>query len=113
MKIRVLTRLMTEINHLLDTGKCNNISIRDIHVAIENKGVLKFLAERAGSDINVNAFRRGHVDFEKKYEQALDDLYAGYGGYERRKWGVERLGLCLLLASTAQMIQHLAPPELA
>ena len=34
----------------------------------------------------------------------MNNIYGGYAGVERRKWGVENLGLCLVLAWTAEMI---------
>jgi len=33
-------------------------------------------------------------------------MYEGYAGNERRKWGIENLGLCLLLAWTNKIIQQ-------
>jgi hypothetical protein len=33
-------------------------------------------------------------------------MYGGYAGNERRKWGIENLGLCLLLAWTNEIIQQ-------
>ena len=108
MKVTALTLLILEINHLIDTGRYNDISIQDVHKAIENKRVLRFLRERAGKDIDLSI----HLDsdtygnFEAYYEQKLNDIYGGYAGQERRKWGVERLGLCLLLAWTNEIIQQ-------
>ena len=33
-------------------------------------------------------------------------LYRGYEGEERRKWGVERNGLCLLIAWVGEIVQQ-------
>ena len=41
-----------------------------------------------------------------EYQAGLADIYGGYAGNERRKWGVGNRGLCLLIAWTAELIQR-------
>jgi hypothetical protein len=36
----------------------------------------------------------------------LQSIYGGYAGQERRKWGIENKGLCLLVAWTMEIIQQ-------
>ena len=108
MKVTALTIVILELNHLIDTGRYNDISIQDIHNAIEGKRVLRMLKERAGRDLDLSIHLKSDTygNFEAYYEQKLYDIYGGYAGEERRKWGVERLGLCLLLAWTNEIIQQ-------
>lgn len=107
MKISALTLMILHLNALIDSGKYNDISIHEVHQAIEGKRVLQFLKERAGSDIDLSIhFSNVWPDFEDFYESRLNDLYGGYAGNERRKWGVENLGLCLLIAWTNEIIQQ-------
>lgn len=108
MNVTALTTVILGINHLIDTGKYNDISIKDVHEAIKKKRVLRFLKERAGKDIDLSIHlgSNAYGDFEVYYEQKLNDIYGGYAGQERRKWGVEHLGLCLLLAWTNEIIQQ-------
>ena len=46
-----------------------------------------------------------------EYHASLSDIHGGYAGKERRKWGVERRALCLLLAWTNEIIAHKSAPQ--
>ena len=46
------------------------------------------------------------LNFEGNYVRHLQSIYGGYAGQERRKWGVENKGLCLLIAWTTEIIQR-------
>lgn len=108
MKITALTLLILELNHLIDTGKYAHISIADVHSAIEQKRLLRFLKERAGNDIDLGIHLKSNTygDFEAYYEEKINMIYAAYAGEELSKWGVENSGLCLVLAWTNEIIQE-------
>lgn len=107
MKVSALTLMILHLNALVDSGKYNDISIDDVHCAIEGKRVIEFLKERAGRDIDLSVhLSNTWGDFEGFYESRLNDIYGGSSGNERRKWGVENLGLCLLVAWTNEIIQQ-------
>lgn len=108
MKVSALTLLILHINSLIDSGKYADITINDIHKAIERGQVLRFLKERAAKNIDLSIFLNSNVygDFESYYESQLENIYHGYAGQERRKWGVENSGLCLVLAWTSEIIQQ-------
>lgn len=95
------------INSLIDSGKYNDIAVSDVQVAIKNKGLLRFIKKRCGSDIDLSIHLESTIygDFESFYEQQINQTYGGYAGDERRKWGIENLGLCLVLAWTNEIIQ--------
>lgn len=107
MKITALTLLILQINSLIDSGKYNDITISDVHTAIETKGLLRFIKDRCGPDIDLSIHLEStaYGDFEGFYEQRINQIYGGYAGDERRKWGVKNLGLCLVLAWTNEIIQ--------
>lgn len=108
MKISALTLLILRINSLIDSGKYRDITIEDIHKAIEKKRVLRFLKEHAGSDIDLSIHldNNAYGNFETYYETQLENIYGGYAGQERKKWGVENSGLCLVIAWTNEIIQQ-------
>lgn len=97
-----------QVNSLIDSGKYSDITIEDIHNAIERKRVLRFLKERAGSDVDLSIYldSKAYGDFESYYEAQLENIYGGYAGQEHRKWGVENSGLCLVLAWTNEIVQQ-------
>ena len=108
VKLTALTFLILEINHLIDTGKYNHISISDIQNEIQERNILRYLKEKAGNDIDLSLFLEGkaYQSFEEFYSERLEQLYNCYSGDERKKWGVENLGLCLLLAWTNEIVQQ-------
>jgi len=108
IKLTALTLLILEINHLIDTGKYNHITIQDTHKAIEQKRVIPYLAEttRGDSDFSLYTSEGPYSSFVEYYHEQMYQIYEGYAGNERRKWGVENLGLCLLLAWTNEIIQQ-------
>ncbi|HEI7977782.1 hypothetical protein [Morganella morganii] len=106
MKPTYLTLLVLQINSLIDSGKYNDITIDDIYSAIENKSLLRFIKEKCLHDIDLSLHIDDNNNFEAEYENALHDIYGGYAGDEKRKWGVNNLGLCLILAWTNEIIQR-------
>ncbi len=108
VKLTALTLLISEINHLIDTGKYTDIPISDIYDEIQRRNILRYLKEKAGEDIDLSLFLEGktYQGFEEFYSDHLEQLYNCYSGEERRKWGVENMGLCLLLAWTNAIIQQ-------
>ncbi|HDT6555831.1 TPA: hypothetical protein QFU93_003043 [Raoultella ornithinolytica] len=105
MKLTYLTVLILHINSLLDSGKYNDITIDEVHDAIENKQLLRFLKKRCGKDIDLSLHLDEGMKFEHIYEERMNSIYGGYAGDESRKWGVRNLGLCLVLAWTNELIQ--------
>ena len=108
MKVSALTLLILHINGLIDSGKYTDITIDDIHKAIEGRRVLRFLKKRASSDIDLSMHLESNAygDFESYFEEQLQSIYGGYAGQELKKWGVKNSGLCLVLAWTNEIIQQ-------
>lgn len=107
-KLTVLTLLILEYNSLIDSGKYTHITIKDIHNAIKNKNVIKYLKEVTGSDSDFSLFidHVPYIKYVEEYNEQLYRLYGGYAGYEGKKWGVKNSGLCLLIAWTNEIIQQ-------
>lgn len=106
-KLKVLTLLILEYNHLIDTGKYS-ISIDEIHQQIESRNVIGFLSERTSEDSDFSMFgsEGPYVEYVKYYNEQLLQIFLAYAGNENRKWGVEQNGLCLLVAWTNELIQQ-------
>ncbi|RLG44326.1 MAG: hypothetical protein DRN81_04780, partial [Thermoproteota archaeon] len=54
VKLTALTLMILEINHLIDTGRYDNISIDEIKKEIEKGTVLQYLQEKAQEDIDLS-----------------------------------------------------------
>jgi len=103
-----LTLLILELNHLLDTGRYDAISLAEVKQHIRDGSILRFLRERAAEDVDLSIYLDSDLDgtFEKFYVTYLQNILNAYGGNENRKWRVQNRGLCLLIAWTNEIIQQ-------
>ncbi|MGA2678969.1 MAG: hypothetical protein ABSF37_06675 [Sedimentisphaerales bacterium] len=108
VKLTPLTITILELNHLIDSGRYNNITLGDIKHEIDKGTIIQYIQEKANDDVDFSIILNGktYPGFEKFYIDYLQRICNAYSGNERRKWGVERLGLCLLLAWTNEIIQQ-------
>ncbi len=108
--LHALTLLILEINHVIDTGKYDNITPDEIVDHLEKGTIFNFLKQRIGDDMDLSWFTnstplyKGFMDY---YLENMEGFATGYGtSGGRRKWGVKNKGLCLLLAWTNELIQQ-------
>lgn len=108
MKHSALTLLILHLNALLDTGQYDSITLEEVKTRIRDGSILRFLRERAGSDIDLSLHldTKTYGNFERFYVTYLQGILDVYGGNERRKWGVQNRGLCLLIAWTNEILQQ-------
>jgi hypothetical protein len=106
MNGRDIVLVIKELSALLDTGMYDAISIQDVKKHIRTGDILRFISEMAGTESDFSAVlqSRAGTDFERLYTESLQALDQAYAGDERRKWGIEKRGLCLLLSWTAQLL---------
>lgn len=106
MQLNAITMILRNISVILDSNKYTEISIVEIHQYIENGTILDFISTfdeaRELNGIMESDLWEG---FDKFYVQSLQSIYYGYAGNERRKWGIQNSGICLLLAWTNEIIQ--------
>ena len=104
-----LTTLILEYNSLIDSGKYNDITVDDVRSYISNGTVLESIQERARGDTDLSFQLSGEAadqSFPQYYGRYLRATLDAYAGDERRRWGVENKGLCLLVAWTNEIVQQ-------
>jgi hypothetical protein len=108
IKLTMLTILILEVNHLIDTGKYNNISIEDVENEILKETLIQYLANISQGDSDFSPFISSGVynEYVKRFNKELKGLCEVSAGEERRKWGIEKTGLCLVIAWTNEIIQR-------
>ena len=101
MRITNLTFLAFYLNGALDTGKYTNVSFKEAADQIEAGTIFEFLKTRLDGDIDLSIF-----DESKQRELITEwqDLLAAVNA--RRKFGVEKNGICLLIAYLLEGIQR-------
>lgn len=101
MRITNLTFLAFQLNAALDTGRYNDITFREVLGHINAGTVFSFLENRVGEDVDLSLFdapkRQALVDEWQSLMNVVD---------ARRKFGVEKNGLCLLMAYVIEGIQR-------
>jgi len=105
-ELRGLTLLLLYVNILLDSGNHDTISVRAVKDRIRDGSILKFLSELAGNrDFDIFLKDSPYGEFERYYVTSLQSIHDAYAGDELRRWGVERRGLCLVIAWTVEVLK--------
>ncbi len=105
MRLNQLTYFVNEINAAIDTGKYRDISIKEVEDHIEREDLIPYLRDRLGEDVDLSLLT---PEVSEELNSKLLGIFGGYYGQERRKWGVENNGLCLLIAWSTEIIQQKA-----
>ena len=102
MRTSKLTHLILELNSALDSGAYDEIPMRDASLHVEAGDVVPWLKTRV-TEMDLSLLTDSDI---AEYHASLSEIYGGYAGQERRKWGVERRALCLLIAWTNEIMQR-------
>jgi hypothetical protein len=105
-KITTITTFINEISFLLDKGI--TFTVEETNQHIENKDVIDWLEKKFpfGSEIGLDfsMFKDPHRHF---IHEKLESYWGGYAGDERRKWGIENNGLCILICWSVEIVRDL------
>lgn len=102
MKKCFFTYIILSLNSALDTGLYDDIPMSEASHHIEVGDVIPWLKETV-PDMDLSLLSEDNIE---RYHAALADIYWAYVGKERRKWGVEKRALCLLIAWTNELVQR-------
>ena len=100
MRVGALTYMILIINEVIDSGKHQGITIKEIEDEIEKGTIIDFLSKLSSFDVNI--IHTTYPNFQEFYIKRLQDMPIG----DERKWGIENSGLCLLLAWTNEKIKQ-------
>ena len=105
-KSTAITTFIQEIAYLLDKGV--SFSIAEVNHHIENKDVIDWLEQQfpVDSDISLDfsLFKQPHREY---IHNELESYWGGYAGKEKRKWGIENNGLCIMLCWSVEVVRNL------
>lgn len=102
MQLHDLTYFILQLNAAVDTGKYDDIPMREASRHIEAGDLILWLKSSV-PDMDLSMLT---AEVATEYEAGLADICGGYAGNERRKWGVEKRALCLLIAWTNELVQR-------
>lgn len=102
MKLLDLTLLILNLSALIDSGADEGTTIEEVEQHIEAGDLFPWLAQRFSRlDLSLHRDRS-----DREINDGLSEILGGYAGQERRKWGIENNGICLLLSWTNELIQQ-------
>lgn len=93
------------LSSMLDTGNHDGITFEDVKRHAREGDLLDFLKTRAGGRFAMN-LHEAQPEFGRWYVNQIANNCDAMEGRERRKYGIERRGLCLLISYTAEIIQQ-------
>ena len=97
-----LTLMILQFNAALDTGKYDDLPMEVASEHIEAGDVVAWLKSSV-PEVDLSMLT---PETANEYQAGLSELHGGYAGNERRKWGVQKRALCLLIAWTNEMVQQ-------
>jgi hypothetical protein len=105
---RAFTFLVQELTMLLDSGRHDDISVANAVQHIRQQDVLTWLPSLAPGRVDLSLFgsKGPYVSDGVAWTEGLLALLDEKGGDIRRKWGIEKRGLCLLLAWTFELLRY-------
>jgi hypothetical protein len=91
-----------ELNAAIDQGLIDKISCEDVYEKIERGSLIFFLKERLGDAIDISLLEHDHEQSALFIElmQRIANCVTG------SDFGVEKHGICLLLALCIEAMQH-------
>jgi hypothetical protein len=90
----------------VDSGRADGVTIEQVEQHIESGDLFDWLNKEFKGHIDLSIYR-GRPS-ANEISQGLQEILGGYAGRERRKWGVENNGICLLVAWVNELIQQRA-----
>ncbi len=102
--ISLIANVLFGISALLDDGRLDDLTFDDVKRHAELGSLIEFLKEKGGGYFASNLFDMT-PNFRKWYSKMIADNCWAMDGRERRKYGLENRGVCLLISYTAEIIQ--------
>ncbi len=110
--VSFLAMILFGLSSMLDSGEHDDITIKQVKDHARTGDLIDFLKSKNGGSFAMNVTDISPV-FRKWYTDQMADNCHAMSGRERRKYGVENRGLCLLISYTAEILQQdKAPIEL-
>jgi len=95
------------LSALLDSGNADDITLNDVKGHARNGDLIEYLTKKAGG-VFASGFLEGPIpkEFRTWYVEQIRENCDAMDGRERRKYGIENRGICLLISYTAEIIQQ-------
>ncbi|MGV8125848.1 MAG: hypothetical protein ACP5PV_01380 [Methanothrix sp.] len=100
-----LTMVISEMAVAIEHGYLGKVSFAEIYQGIENGNLISFLKERLGDTVDLSLVMPDQ-DQGRLFIDAMRYVVPGLEGRERRKTGIEKCGLCLLIVLCVEAVRQ-------
>jgi hypothetical protein len=100
-----LTFIGFHLTAALDDEKGDAVTFADVYEGLENRSLFKRLKVKLPDSFDFSLFEEGGEE-EAAIFDVLDNVAGGLQGRERRKMGIEKSGVSLLLGFILEAIQQ-------
>jgi hypothetical protein len=100
-RFSTLTSLALSLIRCIDRRRYDDISVPEVKGHIEGGTIFPFLTDRLGKDLVLSPFDQSELGSIADAWLTIEDTID-----ERRKFGIESKGLCLLAAYLVEMMRH-------
>lgn len=97
----ILASLAISLTWCVDRRRYDDISVPEVKQHVEDGSIFSFLSARLGKDVALRLFDEASLGKIADAWLTIEDTID-----ERRKFGIENKGLCLLVAYLVEMMQH-------
>jgi hypothetical protein len=102
LRIVALTEALFLLNIALDSGTAQGVTFQEVYEHLEAGDLIEHLQERLKLQFSLVSPSQ---EQNKLFIEALRSVRYVIGGRERRKFGVENNGVCMLIAYITELIQ--------
>ena len=87
----------------IDTRRHQDVSVAEVEEHIEKGDLISYLKDRLARDIDLSLYS---PKIAQEINEKMRYMLTGCKGSERRKWGIENSGLCLLAAWGTKLLEE-------
>lgn len=102
--VTLISNVMFGLAIMIDTGEHDGITLDEVKLHAFDGDLIEFLKAQAGGYFASNLFDEFPV-FSRWYAERIAEICTSMDRRERRKYGIEKRGLALLVAYTAEILQ--------
>lgn len=102
-----MAMILFGLSALADSRNTDDVTLNDVKTHAREGDLIEFLTEKAGG-VFASGFLEGPStkEFRAWYVKKICENCDAMDGRERRKYGIENRGICLLISYTAEIIQQ-------
>jgi len=102
-----IAMILFALSNLLDEGTADDISIEEVKSHARDGDLVEFLTEKSGGTFAMGILEMAdYRNFRAWYVDQIVANCISMDGRERRKYGIENRGICLLISYTAELLQQ-------